>query len=114
MIKQWIENLKAIWKIPARINDLTANVNETLITFEERLNIHTMIHTDIHTKQPTQVIVVGYYRGKDYVRCFDVPAESLDELVAILKELEPRARVGRMDMPGHAIPFSAVYRKDRF
>ena len=82
--------------------------------FQAQLNEHTVVHADIHYKQPSQVIVIGRYRNNDYVRVFNLEHNGFEDLVDKLREMERNAEVGRFDLPSHAFPFSAVYKKDRF
>lgn len=79
---------------------------------ENRIGEHTVVHADIHYRTPHQVIVIGQYRNRDYVRVFNVEA-ALDDLVEYLRKVEKNAKVGRFDMP-HSVPFSVVYERDRF
>ncbi len=85
-----------------RVDELLLMVNE-----------HLVVSGDIHLKRPSQIIVVGQYRRRDYVRVFNLDTESFNGLVDYLKRGFPGAKVGRFDMVGTG-PFSAVYDRDKF
>ena len=111
--KEIINRIKVLWKVSAEYDKDKEAVRWAIGKLHDRIGKHTTIHADIHWKRPHQIIVVGKYKNRDYVRVFDVRAEDLAYLVEHLKALEPRAKVGRFDMP-HAMPLSVVYERDRF
>ena len=64
-------------------------------------------------KGESQIIVVGRFRGNDYVRAFTVREDSLFNLIELLKREEHGAEVGRFDIrPG--LNINAVYSRDKF
>jgi len=119
-IRNIINRLRTLWRIIENYDrkieehdERIAYLRGNMTALMEKINERTTVHADIHIKSPSLVIVVGEYRGQDYVRAFEVPHESLPGLIKHLKQIEPYARVGRMDM----IPrfcFSAVYPHERF
>jgi len=113
-IKQYFEHLKQIWNMPNKhekqYRDMYNYVNELRRMIGER----TTVHADINYKgSGSQIIVVGRYNGKDYVRSFNVREESLHSLIEMLRNEEKYAKVGRFDMIG-GMDFSAVYDRDTF
>lgn len=96
-IKDFIKKLLAPWKShPDRIDYLIKTIRETKLMITER----TTVHADIHYKSGMDtIIVVGRYRNHDYVRCFNVESKDFHEFVEILRRIEPRGRIGRIDVP---------------
>lgn len=113
-IKEFFKKLHRIWTMPERhaeqYNDMAQYVRDLHKMIQER----TEVHADIGYKGTgSQIIVVGRYRGKDYVRSFNVRQDSLGSLIELLRNEEKYAGVGKFDMIG-AMEFSAVYDRDRF
>lgn len=108
-IRQVFKRLNEIWNLPETIVKSHSDIHYALDWLEKRINQRTTVHTDIGWKgDQTQVIVVGRYKGKDYVRAFNVRPDSFHGLVDMLKEQEKYAKVGRNDMISN-MEFSAVY-----
>jgi hypothetical protein len=97
VLRVFIQKLLAPWKShPNRIDRLVKRVsfNQSLIEFR------TTVHADVNFKSGLDsIIVVGRYRNHDYVRCFQVESKDFHEFVEIFKRIEPRGRVGRIDVP---------------
>lgn len=108
-----IQRFRRLWKIAENYSKDVSYIAVEFDRIEAKINERTTVHADIHMKSPSIVIVVGQYRGGDYVRAFEVPHESLKGLIDHLKHLEPHARVGRMDMM-RPMKFSAFYPRERF
>ena len=106
-----IRRLRRLWRLSLQYDKdfrLTQRrVDEMLLMVNE----HLVVSGDVHAKRPSQIIVVGQYRRRDYVRVFDVDADSFNQLVEVLKDSFPGSTVGRFD---HAVPFSAVYDREKF
>lgn len=96
-IRDFIKKLLAPWKShPSRINTLVEEVQASNRMISER----TTVHADIHYKSGLDsIIVVGRYRNHDYVRCFNVESKDFHEFIEIFRRIEPRGRVGRIDVP---------------
>jgi hypothetical protein len=108
-MKKLIRRLKAIWNIQENLKQYYAHLN----FLEQKINERTTIHADIHMKYPHQIIMVGRYRKRDYVRVFDVEESHFHSLVEMLRQNEKGSKRGRFDMP-HGLNISAVYDKDTF
>jgi hypothetical protein len=64
----------------------------------ERTEIHADIH--YHAEAPHQVIVIGKYRGGDYVQAFGVYDDGdLKHFIETLKEMERYGEIKRLDAP---------------
>jgi len=97
ILKSFIQKLLAPWKShPERIDDLLDEIRNAKLMITER----TTVHADVHFKSGLDnIIVVGRYRNHDYVRCFEVESKDFHEFVEIFRRIEPRGRVGRIDVP---------------
>jgi len=109
VIKRLFERIQEIWRIPDEMRRLALRNRD----LAERIGDRTMVHCDVHMQHASSVIVIGKYRGKDYVRCFSVNAKSIPELIEQLKQMERYAHIGRFDMPGIYPNVSTVYPHDR-
>lgn len=113
-IRRVFKRIKDIWNLPDTVSKNHSDIYGYVNWLEKRINERTTVHTDIGWKgDQTQVIVVGRYRGKDYVRAFNVRPDSFHDLIDMLKEQERYAKVGRFDMVGN-MEFSAVYPNKEF
>ena len=70
---------------------------ELEVELHEALSENAMIHIDHHGKSGSWVIVVGQFRGRDYINAFRMDTRSFVEFVEVLKREFPRASLGRMD-----------------
>jgi len=107
-----IDRLRRLWKIAENYSKDLSHLAVRTDHLEKTINERTTVHVDVHHKKPCHVIVIGEYRGKDYVRGFEVDAKHLSELIDHLRRVYPYAKVGRMDMIPH-VKFSAVYPHER-
>lgn len=96
VLRLFIRKLLAPWKShPERIDFLIDEIRNARLMITER----TTVHADVHYKSGLDsIIVVGRYRGHDYVRCFQVETKDFHEFIEIFKRIEPRSRVGRIDV----------------
>lgn len=110
----FFSRLKYIWNIPDTVKEYNNLLARNINRLEDKINERTTVHADIGYKGTgSQIIVIGRYQGKDYVRAFNVRNESLHSLIDMLRREEKNAGVGKFDMIG-AIEFSAVYDRERF
>lgn len=67
---------------------------------EKIIKDRTIINVDaqMSERSPHQIIVMGKYKGNDYVQAFHV-YEDINALVERLKEMERYGTVNRMDAP---------------
>jgi len=116
-IKKFIAQIKKIWNLPETNKEdrefFLRHINR-IDRLERKIAERTTVHADIGYKGTgSQIIVVGRYRNKDYVRSFNVRTENLSSLIELLRQEEKGANVGKFDMIG-GIEFSAVYNRDTF
>lgn len=113
-LKQLFLHLKHIWDMPNKHEKQYRDMYNYVSEIHKELNKRTTVHADINYKgEGSQIIVIGRYHNKDYVRAFTVRQESLSSLIEMLREEEKYAKVGRFDMIG-GFDFSAVYDRDVF
>ena len=114
-VKSWLGNLvnKLFMKTEAykpmdeRLQNLDTRLYNTerdlrqLKSLEDKLADLTSVNMDIHYKGPTNVIVLGRYRNKDYIKIFDIHESDLNEIIKDLERISIPSRFGRIDsMPG--------------
>lgn len=113
-IKSFFERVKYIWNISESLEDYYNDIITRVNWIDAKIGERTTVHADIGYKGTgSQIIVVGRYQGKDYVRSFNVRNETLHSLIDMLRREEKNAGVGKFDMIG-GIEFSAVYDRERF
>lgn len=66
---------------------------------EKIIKERTEINIDIGFKGANHVIVVGKYKGQDYVQTYDIRNTELEEFIYILKRMEKYGEVARVDSP---------------
>ncbi len=60
----------------------------------------TKVHVDVGVMaDATQVIVIGKYRGRDYVNTFTLKELAINDLVERLTHMSRYANIGRIDTP---------------
>ena len=59
----------------------------------------TDIHADIHYKSENQIVVIGRYRGRDYVQTYSVNGDDFRALVEQLRDMQKYGHIGRIDAP---------------
>ena len=116
-LKEIFNRCKRLWELSIQYDSNCAQeyyrINERFDKIERKLNKHTVVHADIGFRGEHQIIVIGQYHNKDYVRVFNVRNERFIDLINVLQEEERGAKRGRFDMPG-AMQFEVVYDKERF
>jgi len=113
-LKQFFLQLKNVWEMPNKYEKQCRDMYNRLYELHQKINENTTVHADIGYKGTgSQIIVVGRYKNKDYVRSFNVRSENLNSLIELLRREEEGAKVGRSDMPG-GMEFSAVYDRYEF
>lgn len=113
-VSQIWQHLKQVWNMPNKHDKQYKDMYNYISEIDKKIGERTTVHADINYKGTgSQIIVVGKYRNKDYVRSFNVRTESLSSLIDILSREEKGANVGHFDMIG-GIDFSAVYDRDNF
>jgi len=113
-LNQIWQHLKQVWDMPNKHEKQYRDMFNHVSEVDRKIGERTTVHADINYKGTgSQIIVVGRYRNKDYVRAFNVRAENLSNLIEILSREEKGANVGHFDMIG-GIDFSAVYNRDNF
>lgn len=109
--------LRDLWNLPIRLRQIYVDIQQirmTLHHLRQRVGEMTQTHTDIHFYDAHQVIVVGRFNGRDFVKAYTIDSDgNLHTLIDMLNKYERNSRVGHMDMPA-GLNFSALYRKERF
>ena len=113
-LKRITERLKAIWNLPEQNEKRYREMLTVLGATQAKVNERCEVHADIRYKEPHQVIVIGRYKGRDYVRIFGVSEPTFYGLIDRLHYEERNSKVGRFDMPSGYPDISAVYDLDKF
>ena len=109
-----VQRLKYIWNLPEYYENLYRVTADNIVELDKKIGERTTVHADIGYKGTgSQIIVIGRYQNKDYVRSFNVRTENLGSLIELLRIEEKGANVGKFDMIG-AMEFSAVYPYEKF
>lgn len=119
-LKGFTAHLRKIWSLPGEVLKLskmldshTLRLAQSIDKLNQRIGEHTVVHADIHWKgKPHQIIVCGKYKNRDFVKVYDLDAESFVALIHTLEYTQQYAKVGHIDTPG--AEFSVVYPKDQF
>ncbi|HKL12935.1 MAG TPA: hypothetical protein VJ907_04945 [Halanaerobiales bacterium] len=81
------------------ISRQTETINELKKVLKERTEYHLDVHHE--TKKNSQVILIGKYGRRDFIKCYSISDTSLQELISHCRYLEKYASHGRIDaMPG--------------
>lgn len=64
---------------------------------ETMIRDRTVAHIDVHQKVPSQVILIGKYRGQDYVKVYSIREQDFKDLIAHLREMSHYARLDKVD-----------------
>ena len=118
--------LVALWRalraLPDRVSALEASLRKVdddalnrdsaleshITTLRRNLKASTDIAVDCHLDGMNTIIVIGRYRGADYIQTYDVRMKDFSELVDYLRHLEDHGSVRRIDaVPG----FKAIVEK---
>lgn len=112
----WLEKLKRMYRnlklALFEYEDTILNLRTHQRNWENEIRKRTDIHLDVHTqKYPTQVIVVGQYRKRDYVRVFNLPHRDLKELIDRLRYME-EYEYGKLARVDAALDIEAVVKRE--
>ena len=80
--------------------DLKRIANNAVIRAEQAEKVirdRTDIHTDIHYRAESYVIVVGRYGKRDYIQGFNLRNEDFASLIPRLKEMERYGHIKKVD-----------------
>lgn len=108
------EELDSLRKSNESLRAQIETYSSKLMHFQKELNRHTVIHADVHCREQSQIIVIGRYKNRDYVRVFGLEEPDLVAMIEKLTAMEKHARVGRFDMPSTGMNISMVYDRERF
>lgn len=93
---KWLKRAKAI--VSSYDADL-ADAHRRITQLETLVRERTNIAVDVGFKTATHVIVVGRYKGADYVQTYSVDPKDLTHLIDLLRRMERYGAVRRIDGP---------------
>lgn len=88
-----VQDLLGITRNKIKIHHLLNEVSELQKVIKER----TEYHVDVHTRSNSQVILIGRFRNRDFIKCYNIPDKELDFLINHCKELEKHAQLKGLD-----------------
>ena len=96
-----LEQARRSWtvRLNALENKIAAIPVQEMRTALEQLRRHVSVSTDIDAHGNSFCLVVGQYKGRDYVRVFPMPQRDLESLIPMLRSAEKHAHRGRIDVP---------------
>ncbi len=116
-IIQWFQTLFRIVRTydvqsiedTARVTRLSKRIMDTEQVIRER----TDLHVDVHNRGKSYAILIGEYRGRDYIKAFHVPHNSIPELIGQMRNLERYATTRRIDChPFLDVAFEHEFKRD--
>lgn len=110
----WIKKLlRIVREFDSRLanseRQLLARIREAEAFIRERTDVS--VDAAFSSRDVNSVIVLGRYRGVDYVQTFQLPGGDFDHVVQMLKEMSRYHKVRYIDAPQ---PMSAVIKRDLF
>ena len=64
---------------------------------EKVIRDRTELHVDVRQRSASHAILIGEYRGRDFIQAFNIPSDSLEELLSHVKYLTQHAHLQRVD-----------------
>jgi len=91
--KKKIYNFLSITSIHNQLSRQANELNELREIIKER----TKYHIDVHQKSNSQVILIGKYHNRDFVKCYNIHDKDLDYLIDHCIKLEKYSTLGKID-----------------
>ena len=101
----WVRRLfNTVKTYHANMQIIAAHVDEAKREVKEVLRYvkrATKVHVDVSATQKgfTQVVIIGQYRGRDYVNTFSLRPGCIEDLIERLTQMSRYAGIGRIDAP---------------
>ncbi len=84
-------------KIYSKIDHSLLVANNAEKVIRERTDIN--LGVSINSKEPSQIIIIGRYKGTDYIEAFSLLDENVSGMIDRLREMQRYAVVRRIDAP---------------
>lgn len=118
LLNHYHDDIAAIKEAIEESREYRASINNRLDQFEtvilnarEEIIKRTTVNADVHVRDNSaNIVVMGRYRGKDYVRIFSVRNSELDYLVNTLKGME-QSLLGRIRLVDAEPGFKAIVQR---
>jgi len=85
-----------IISLDCKVNSLYGELRALQRIFKERTDYHLDIHQ--YEGSNSQIIIIGKYKKRDFVKCYSISANDLDSLIRHCKDLEVTAKIGKIDV----------------
>ena len=104
---QWVVKHSAQAFTDARL--YTKSLEDKVCALEKVIRDRTTISVDVSMRDPNYVIVVGNYRGVDYVQTYTLSTPDLRSLIEFLRPMQRYGHMHRIDAPRE---FRAVIKRE--
>jgi hypothetical protein len=75
------------------------HLRQQVESLEDIIKERTTLNVDIGFKGANHVIVVGKFKGQDYIQTYDVGTEDLGQFVNILQRMAQHGTINKVDAP---------------
>ena len=93
----WLKNKLRDWLGVERNLELIRYSEKEIQELRDIIKERTEYHLDVHQYEGSQIILVGKYRNRDFLRCYSINDNDLHELIDHCKQLEKYANKGQID-----------------
>ncbi len=101
--------IKDLWNLPALHKAEVNILHKRIDALESIIKERTTVSADVHYDGRNHIIVVGKYKGVDYIQCYSVPSEYFEHIILQIKNETRYANVQEIDaIPGFK---AAVWRE---
>lgn len=90
---------KALEETITRQGHTIKSLTNRLLDVEMQVKSTTDISVDINPQGANHVIVVGRYKDRDYVQCYDLQATNFADLIRELRAMEKTGFINVVDAP---------------
>jgi hypothetical protein len=99
MAKNWIIKKLHVFLginlIHAQLDRQSSELDKLKKIIKERTEYHLDVHH--YAKKNSQVILIGKYHNRDFVKCYNIPDQDLNSLIDHCRKLEKYANIKRVD-----------------
>lgn len=102
MLKEWIRKWLRIDRDTADIRALEQRQRALASRIDDRikeLDELTRIDVDVGMRDQSMVVLTGVYRGKGYVKFYDMPADEFRHFVEMFRNMERSHLIRNVDAP---------------
>ena len=102
-VRGWFAEKQRWWRRFTGLVTYQSAVNkaqaERIATLERVIRERTDLHVDVQYKGFSRVIVVGRFRGADYVEVYSLHERDMEHMIRQLREMEKFGTIRHVDAP---------------